>query len=80
MATQMDVMRACLHAGLRVATYSPGDGVTRYRFFRDGEPGVRVGYYDDGSIYTALGAKEAISFVHGYSMGYSDRREQEGRP
>lgn len=46
--------------GLYVSTYSPGDGVTRYRFtFED------VDYFATDGIYTALGIAEAEAFVLG---------------
>ena len=52
-------------AGLYVATYSPGDGVTRYRFIksRGGRP---VSYFAQNGIYTALGISEAETFLAGY--------------
>lgn len=58
-------------AGLLVRTYSPGDGVTRYRFFRiaDCAEGVAVDYFGPyNGAYTALGLKEAHSFVAGASV------------
>lgn len=52
------------NAGLFVRTYSPGDGVTRYRFFTD----PHNDYFGPANgIYTALGIKEAETFVRGYS-------------
>lgn len=59
--------------GMTVETWSPGDGVTRYRFF-DIKPGSEADkeqtYYGpkDG-VYTALGLKEAYAFLH-----YGSRR------
>jgi hypothetical protein len=48
--------------GLYVATWAPGDGVTRYRFF------TQPLRYDQGDgLYTALGLKEAWCFVRGYA-------------
>jgi hypothetical protein len=58
-------------AGLLVRTYSPGDGVTRYRFFRiaDVPEGERQGYFGPANgCYTALGLKEAYTFVSGASV------------
>lgn len=60
----------CEQAGFYVATYSPGDGVTRYRFFT--EPGNS--YFGPGSgVYTALGFKEADAYatgrIHGTAAG-----------
>ena len=50
--------------GLYIDTYSPGDGVTRYRFFL--EP---TDYFAGNGIYTALGRKEANTFVRGFVQG-----------
>ena len=53
-----DAAREC---GLHVDTWSPGDGVTRYRFFD--KPS---GYFGPHSgIFTALGFKKAAVFVRG---------------
>ena len=55
-------------AGLVVRTHSPGDGVTRYRFFRDSAPtgeGDGSDYFSGFGCYTALGMKEALAFVAG---------------
>lgn len=54
----------CANVGLYVDTYSPGDGVTRYRF--DPE---RPDYFAMRGIYTALGLKEAWAFANGYAYG-----------
>lgn len=57
-------------AGLKVATWSPGDGQTRYRFFD--KPGPNQTYFGPASgIYTALGLKEAWNFLYGYGAGKS---------
>ena len=56
----------CGHAGLFIHTWSPGDGITRYRFFT--EPGQSYYGPKDG-IYTALGIKEACNFAMAYKMG-----------
>ena len=50
--------------GLSVNTYSPGDGVTRYRFNNKHST-----YFADNGLYTALGIKEAMTFIIGYNMG-----------
>lgn len=46
-------------AGFDVHTYSPGDGVTRYRF------GHGDDYFSMQSSYTALGASEALAYANG---------------
>lgn len=52
-------------AGLSVHTWSPGDGVTRYRFF-DLPESEHQSYFGPASgRYTALGLKEAWAFVSG---------------
>jgi hypothetical protein len=51
---------------IRYATYSPGDGVTRYRFFEtDQTPNYDQGNY----IYTALGIKAADLWLCGVVYG-----------
>jgi hypothetical protein len=64
--------------GLYVRTYSPGDGMTRYRFFRvsdwamEAAKELPAGHHHSldyfgpiTGIYTALGMKEAHTFVNG---------------
>lgn len=53
--------------GFYVATYSPGDGVTRYRFFS--EPSDYFG--PASGLYTALGYKEATIWLNGAIAGAS---------
>jgi hypothetical protein len=51
--------------GLYVRTYSPGDGLTRYRFFKKSK--VKNSYFGpQNGIYTALGMKEAETWLAGY--------------
>jgi len=59
-------LREELPDGFGVDDYSPGDGVTRYRFF-DREP---FGYFAGRGIYTALGIKEAQTFTAGVRFGF----------
>jgi hypothetical protein len=57
--------------GLHVSTYSPGDGVTRYRFFE--KPGNT--YFGPASgMHTALGLKDAWNFIYSYGAGYGARK------
>jgi hypothetical protein len=49
--------------GLHVAAYSPGDGTTRYRFFKSKRP---VSYFEGDGVYTALGILEAEAWLAGY--------------
>jgi len=52
--------------GLYVGIYSPGDGVTRYRFFKSKKP---VSYFQMTGLYTALGLSEAEAWLAGYRRG-----------
>ena len=52
--------------GLYVDTWSPGDGQTRYRFFTED-----LDYFADNGIFTALGFKEAKTFLRGYAAHYA---------
>ena len=62
--TRMEALEALLPPGYSVATYSPGDGQTRYRFFEKAPE--RQTYFGPASgIYTALGYKEAWVFAQG---------------
>jgi hypothetical protein len=50
--------------GLHVETYSPGDGVTRYRFFVLADMPVSQDYFGPtNGVHTALGIRQAESFV-----------------
>ena len=64
--TRLEELRESLPAGFGVDDYSPGDGVTRYRFF-DREP---FDYFGGRGIYTALGLKEANTFAAGVCAGF----------
>lgn len=50
--------------GLKVYTWSPGDGVTRYRFSLS-----PYGYEADSGLFTALGLAEAFVWLKGYRSG-----------
>ncbi len=67
-----DVYETAKDVGLYVATWSPGDGVTRYRFLHT-ETDYFVGSYHPASdnyiLYTALGRKEALVWLAGYEAG-----------
>lgn len=79
--TRLDDLRASVEPlGFTVDTYSPGDGVTRYRFFRL-EPTAPLGtfklpehdgrhnYFGANGIFTALGFGEASTFARGLAHG-----------
>jgi hypothetical protein len=56
--------------GLMVATWSPGDGMTRYRFFPIGtETDAQDFFGPRNGLYTALGLKEAFTWLNGYRDG-----------
>ena len=53
-------------SGLWVATYSPGDGTTRYRFF---DKAGNSYFGPQSGIHTALGIKNAWNFAYAYAAG-----------
>lgn len=59
------VSRRCQQLGLSVATWAPGDGVRRYRFF-PGSVGI-PDYDQDGALGTCLGLQEADVWLDGYA-------------
>lgn len=58
-------------ANLHVATHSPGDGVTRYRFF---ERSGNSYFGPDNGICTTLGIKQAWKFLQSGTCPTSRRR------
>jgi hypothetical protein len=53
-------------AGLYVSSWSPGDGVTRYRFFK----GTSArSYFSGGAIYSVAGLIGAENWLSGYRTG-----------
>lgn len=70
------IEQAASEAGLAIATWAPGDGSTRYRFFK-AKPGGRgpwADYHQGDALYTAMGRKDAMSFIVAYQMGRHTRR------
>jgi len=66
----IEILAKALRNGLTIATHSPGDGVTRYRFFkRDNEHPHGHDYHEGKEYYTALGPKEAHAFLDGVAVG-----------
>ena len=61
MSTEKDVSEYAERAGVFFSTWSPGDGVTRYRFFK-----TYTDYFAGDGMYTALGARESICWLRGY--------------
>jgi hypothetical protein len=50
-----------------IHTWSPGDGVTRYRFTNKRDSG----YFETDGIHTSLGLADAITYIEGYFQGYN---------
>lgn len=68
-----EMEQAAVAVGLSVTTWAPGDGVTRYRFFKK-SPGTPYSDYHQGDgLYTALGRKDAMAFIAAYGKGRSAR-------
>jgi len=63
--TRQELVSKAADAGLAVGTWAPGDGHTRYRFFKGDDPGA--GDYDsDFGLYTAHGRADAVTWLRGY--------------
>ena len=62
--TRKELEHQAAVAGLYMAAYSPGDGVTRYRFFL-----TPRSYFQSDGLFTALGTREAMAFVRGFWSG-----------
>jgi hypothetical protein len=62
--SRFETLRSYLPPGYSVHTWSPGDGVTRYRFFRNA-PKNQTYFGPDNGIYTALGIREAETYAAG---------------
>lgn len=66
--SRMSDLEAMLPRGWEVHTWSPGDGVTRYRFFERAPKGQTY-FGPDNGRYTALGYKEAVQYAQGLGHG-----------
>ena len=66
-----ELQRFARDANLYVATWSPGDGVTRYRFFD--KPGNSY-FGPDNGVCTELGLKKAWKFLQTGTCSVSRRR------
>jgi hypothetical protein len=62
--TRREELRDLLPIGVYVDDYSPGDGVTRYRFFTED-----IDYFAGDGVFTALGWGEALVFAKGLQVG-----------
>ncbi len=61
-----EVERLAKEAGLTIRTHSPGDGVTRYKFFRLPVNPDQCYFGPENGIATCLGIAEASAWVDGY--------------
>lgn len=57
--------------GIAVSEWSPGDGVTRYRFLFDGQT-----YFETDGIVTVLGYGNAQRVARGIRAGFDAARAQ----
>lgn len=76
MSRLTDLQSRAARCNLHIRTYSPGDGITRYRFFTD----PANSYFGPSSgIGTVLGFKAAETFANGFIAGWWSRdAEAEG--
>lgn len=67
----------CAAHGIYVRTWSPGDGVTRYRFFRAGVGGRELSSYfgPENGVTTVLGITAAENWAEGYANANATTQE-----
>ena len=53
--------------GLEIDTYSPGDGITRYKVFRSNDPSTKGGYFAGDGIFRSIKRKEVLAFLNGFA-------------
>jgi hypothetical protein len=63
--TKTQLRNLAVIAGLTLYTWSPGDGLTRYRFFDNHHISD---YFAADGLFTALGIREAVAFARGYYL------------
>lgn len=68
-----EMEQAAVAVGLSVTTWAPGDGMTRYRFFKKSPGTPYSDYHQGGALYTATGRKDAMAFIEAYGKGRSAR-------
>lgn len=79
--------RRALAVGLDIATHSPGDGVTRFRFVRTGprlvsEPSAlppQPRYHEQDGIGRCAGFRDAEAWIEAYGMGWMMALEHGGK-
>jgi hypothetical protein len=74
MTTEKEVQQEATRLGVPLSTYSPGDGITRYRF-----GGESNEYFASSAWTTVLGARDALTWLAGYGHAASRAREQSQR-
>jgi len=74
-----DMLALAERVGVKVVTWSPGDGMTRYRFIDTrSEPYWDQTYFGTShSLYTALGLREATIWLLGYAAGVQRKYKRE---
>lgn len=77
--TRIEKLRGYLPRGWTVRTWSPGDGVTRYRFFEDA-PKNQTYFGPDNGRYTALGYKDAVIYALGLGISTHESRSRAPLP
>ncbi len=65
MSKRIDILNNRLPVGYHIATWSPGDGVTRYRICPDGQD-----YFSTSGMPTALGFRAAETMVEAFAAGW----------
>ncbi len=60
---------------LYIATWSPGDGVTRYRFIKS-KAGKPVGYFQSSGLFTVLGIGSAEEALRRITQDRKTRRSK----
>ena len=73
MTKQVVLERAAKEAGLFIGKWSPGDGMTRYRFF---ERAGNTFYGPDCGIHTSEGSAQAMEFLTGFCYGRMAGRKE----
>ncbi len=78
MASKKEVRELTIAARVYVDTWSPGDGMTRYRFAN--VPGDYFAWSSvTETLATCLGARDALQFLHGVVAGRRLEREQKSK-
>lgn len=67
--------KLAIDGALWVATWSPGDGKTRYRFFNEAQNSF---FGPKNGIYTGLGYREAETFATGFRYGLGAAKRGDG--